>query len=406
MKPRLAYLVMREPEIFLIHEILGLARAGFDLVVFGVRGAKPTPAADKLQGITIWYYGYLSRAVLGDMAYWLRRQPGSLSYILWQITRRTWRKPHQWVLSMLLVPKSFSIARQIDRDGIQIVHAAWGHYPAVTLCAIKRLLPHVKTTLALGAYDLVARHPMTILAATQAEAILTQSDASASFIRSVWPRTKTPVIAIMRGVNFEIVGAVPPGETVPGQIVSVGRLLDVKGHQHVIHAVAAIRAEHPDARLIIYGEGKYRPVLERLVQDLGLTNVVSLPGRVDQSQLFGQLAQAAAFVLASEWEGENMPNVVKEAMAFGVPVITTFTTGIEDLIDNGTTGLLVNQGDIAAIEHHLRAILDDPLYGKQLAQAGKRAVRERFDLRETSKARAQLYRTFLSNDGSSNQRSC
>ena len=179
------------------------------------------------------------------------------------------------IQSLLIVPKSFSIARAIEREGIRIVHAAWGHYPAVTAYLIKRLMPSIQFTLACGAYDRLARHPLTGIAANYAACILTQSRATADLLKKDWPQPSTPIFVITRGIDIEATSSFRRvNGKPPGVIVSVGRLIQVKGHQYVVQAFARVHRAMPHTRLLILGEGKYRPKLEHLVARLGIMDSV------------------------------------------------------------------------------------------------------------------------------------
>ena len=147
----------------------------------------------------------------------------------------------------------------------------------------------------------------------------------------------------------------------------------------------------PDARLLILGEGKYRPTLERLIAHLGLTDWVDLPGHLSQPEVFDRISQASLFVLASESKADNLPNTVKEAMALGVPVISTPTTGIEELIEDGVSGCIVPMGDVDSITRNSVRILSDQSFTKNLILNGIQHVEEHFDIRKTTETRKRLY---------------
>lgn len=395
----LAYLVIQMPvpsEVFLSTEVRCLVAAGAKIQVFGLRRRHHNYAKlvqdHGLADLPITHFPYVfSREIWRDVRYWGRRNPGIFWQIAWTVTRRCWRRPILWAKSLGIIPKSFSIARQIEAAQIPIVHVAWGHYPAVTAYLLKQVLPDIQITLALGAYDRLMHHPMTPLAANEARYILTQSDTSAELIRQEWPKLQTPVIPILRGVDLAEVDRMAKVEKIPGLIVSAGRLVQEKGYHLLIDAFAKVHMEYPDTRLAILGDGHYRHALERQVDRLHLSQAIELTGHLKHSDLFRRLAQAELFVLASEADYDNLPNVLKEAMALGIPVITTPTVGIETLVQDGISGLLVEKADVDAIANKIRLLLEDRALAQTLSENGRQRVRTFFDVRQTTEQRLKLF---------------
>jgi glycosyltransferase involved in cell wall biosynthesis len=136
-------------------------------------------------------------------------------------------------------------------------------------------------------------------------------------------------------------------------VVAVGRLTREKGFDTLLHAVPAIRAVRPDARVVILGDGPYRDDLLRLRAELGLTDIVALPGFVDD---VGAVLEQAD-VLAAPSHIEGLPMAVIEAMAWGLPVVVSDIPGHRDLVPDGSTGLCVPLGDAAALAAGVLATL-------------------------------------------------
>ena len=141
-------------------------------------------------------------------------------------------------------------------------------------------------------------------------------------------------------------------------IVAAGRLDDNKNHAMLIHAFARIASEYPNIKLIIYGEGECREQLERLIEEKELTDRITLPGSV--TDIADRIAKARIFTLTSNTEG--MPNSIMEAMALGIPVISTDCPcgGPATLIRDGENGLLIPVGDAYALADAMRQILSNP----------------------------------------------
>ena len=145
------------------------------------------------------------------------------------------------------------------------------------------------------------------------------------------------------------------GERQGPLILGMGRLARAKDFPTLIRAFACL--ERPDARLVILGEGRQRPRLERLVRALGLAGRVRLAGH--QPNPYAWLARADLFVLSSRWEG--MPNALIEALALGVPVVATdCPSGPAELLQGGRLGPLVPVGDPAALAAAMAGVLAAP----------------------------------------------
>lgn len=149
-------------------------------------------------------------------------------------------------------------------------------------------------------------------------------------------------------------------------IVAAGRLDENKNHAMLIHAFARIAEEYPTVKLVIYGEGALRTVLEALVAEKGLDDRIALPGNVND--IAGHICKARIFTLTSNTEG--MPNSIMEAMALGIPVIATDCPcgGPAALIENGVNGLLVPVGDAFALADAFRRIFEDRVFELKLRE--------------------------------------
>lgn len=151
----------------------------------------------------------------------------------------------------------------------------------------------------------------------------------------------------------------------PPVIMGAGRLQRQKDFPTLIRAFARLRAAC-DCRLIILGEGGLRPRLESLISELGLAGSVELPGF--QANPYPFLARARLFVLSSCWEGS--PNVLTEAMALGVPVVSTdCPSGPDEILMGGRYGPLVPVGDDTAMTAAMAAQLERPTPAADLKSA-------------------------------------
>lgn len=148
----------------------------------------------------------------------------------------------------------------------------------------------------------------------------------------------------------------------PPVVLAAGRLAPAKDFETLVRAFARVISDRP-ARMVLLGEGKQRARLETLIRDLGLEEVVLLPGFV--SNPFQWMSRAAVFVLSSAWEGS--PGVLIEAMACGCPVVSTdCPSGPAEILESGAYGRLVAVGDDEALAQAILATLDAPRNTAQL----------------------------------------
>lgn len=158
-------------------------------------------------------------------------------------------------------------------------------------------------------------------------------------------------------------------------LLAVGRLGPEKGFDRLLHAFGGLAPENPEWDLVIVGEGPERSTLERQVIELGLAGRVHLPGRI--GNLGDWYERADLYALSSYFEG--FPNTLAEAMAYGLPAVSTdCATGPSDLITQGSDGLLVPPEDGASsLRGALSSLMKDPVLR---ATMGAKAVnvRERF----------------------------
>ena len=159
------------------------------------------------------------------------------------------------------------------------------------------------------------------------------------------------------------------------EVVTVGRLHPVKNHEMLIQAFVKVHQTHPDFVLRIYGDGEHREKLEELIQSLHCEEYVHLEGNSDR--VADAIWKSALFVLTSNTEG--MPNALLEAMALGLPCISTDCPcgGPATLIQNGENGLLIPVGEEAALVNAMERILTDDSFGAKLGRNAEK-VKEQY----------------------------
>ncbi len=181
----------------------------------------------------------------------------------------------------------------------------------------------------------------------------------------------------------------PPAPGAPLRIFSCGRLNAVKGHDHLIETVALLRDRNIDARLEIAGEDEqggsgYHQQLQALIDEKGLSDVVTLLGAVSETRVREGLENAHVFALASLNEGISV--AIMEAMAMEMPVVVTDVGGNHELITSGRDAILVPPEAPQIMADEIAGLVADPEYARRLAQASRARVAAEFHHRRSAEA--------------------
>lgn len=170
-------------------------------------------------------------------------------------------------------------------------------------------------------------------------------------------------------------------------VITVANLRTEKGHETLLAAAAALAKSHPELRFQIVGGGPRRAELEALAHSKGLATTVEFLGHRDDVPAL--LEAADLYVLPSR--SEAFPNGAIEAMAAGLPVITSAVGGLRDLIDHGRTGLLVPPADPEALAVAIESLVADPMRAHRLGAAAREEVTARYSFERMVQAFEQLY---------------
>lgn len=220
--------------------------------------------------------------------------------------------------------------------------------------------------------------------------------ANSAFVQSVMARSGVDSEVIHNGVP--IAKAEPPpwseNRAVEPTILFAGRLAPEKGCQVLIEAFGRVAAHHPEARLLIAGDGPYRGDLEAMVVKLGLAAQATFLGRLTQDELKVQARKAWVQVVPSVWD-EPFGIAALDAMAEGRAVIASAAGGLSEIVDHGKTGFLVPPSDAVALGDHLMKLIGDPSMCEAMGAAGHRRLIEHFSMDRCLDAFQSLYHRLL-----------
>jgi colanic acid/amylovoran biosynthesis glycosyltransferase len=183
------------------------------------------------------------------------------------------------------------------------------------------------------------------------------------------------------------------------RLLSVGRLVEKKGFEYAIRGIAKVLRSYPKIRYEIAGDGPEKSKLERLITELGVTNNIKLLGWQEREEISRLLGEAHIFLAPSvtspKGDQEGIPVVLMEAMASGLPVISTYHTGIPEIVNHGESGFLVEERDVEDIADRLTRLMKRRELWQEMGLKGRKHIEEHYNLDRQNDRLVKIYRSLL-----------
>lgn len=187
------------------------------------------------------------------------------------------------------------------------------------------------------------------------------------------------------------------------RVLSIGRLVEKKGLVYALEAVANAHRAGRKVRYTLVGDGQLKPQIEKKIRELGIEAIVTLKGWCNHDAITRLLEEShllvAPSVTAADGDQEGIPNVVKEGMATGLPVLSTWHGGIPELVENGVTGYLVPERDVEALTERLIRFCDEPGEWAAMGERARAKVEAEFDRERINDELESLYAQLSKVDG-------
>ncbi|HEX6149266.1 glycosyltransferase [Nocardioides sp.] len=411
MSRRVIYVVRSWPRLsqtFVLNEVLALERRGIDLAIFALVHSEETVVQPQVAEVrapltVLTRRRRALRARLRAHGSVLTAAPQEYAATLWFALRHpSLAAGYTSGTALQCFDHAVTVAARVLRmrqEGVapDHLHAHFAHDPALVGLLAARLtgLPFSFTG---HARDLLQIPPAALAArAAAATALVTCCEANAEHIEAAVPaEARPPVLVVHHGVDL---ARFRPAAADPGRlptILSVGRLVEKKGYDDLLQALALLRATSPTFRCDVYGDGPLRPRLLELRDQLGLRDHVVLHGACSNDRVLAALASATVFTLAprhtEDGDRDGIPNVLVEAMACAVPVVTTAAGGIPELLRHEENGLLVPPGDVPALAAGIRRLLGNPWLQRRLGTAGRATVARDYDVHDAAQKLELVFR--------------
>jgi colanic acid/amylovoran biosynthesis glycosyltransferase len=379
---RFAYLFERFPsfgQTFCYREVAELDRQDVAAPIFSIRKPKGEPPQDwDIRIVQRVQYLPDEKELLEDVRGAAKKRKLGMDIVaaLDQWGRRT---------DFLRLYQAVYIGLRLREMGVGHVHAHFAGMAARTAFWINKFFP-ITFSFTAHANDIFVPTDFEVgldKLVDTARAIITETDYAAQFLRERFPDRAGRVHRIYNGLDLSEFGRAD-FSFVPPLIISVGRLIPKKGFSDLIHACVLLAERGKSFRCEIIGEGPVESDLRDKIEQLGLRRCVVLAGAKPQSQLRRRLAAANVFALPSVIDPEggmdNLPTVIMEAMATGLPVASTNVGGIPEMVIENETGFLVQPGDAVAMAGAIEKIIGDPSVAQRLGRSGYERARTLFSI--------------------------
>jgi colanic acid/amylovoran biosynthesis glycosyltransferase len=293
------------------------------------------------------------------------------------------------------------VGKRLQEKGLRHIHAHFAGMASRTAWWIREFfgIPYSFTA---HANDIFAPRDFVVSLAKlmeNAAAVVTVSDYGVRLLQERFPASAAKILRVYNGVDFSRFSPADFGASPPA-IVSIGRLIEKKGFGDLISACALLRSSGRDFKCSIIGEGPLEETLRAQIAADGMAQSVELTGPQTQAQVAERLAHATIFVLPCTREADggmdNLPTVIMEAMAAGLPVISTPLAGIPEMVEPGVSGELVPERDPEAVAASIERLIADPAKARMFGERGREIAREKFSIKASAR---QLRRVFESIHG-------
>jgi colanic acid/amylovoran biosynthesis glycosyltransferase len=388
-----AYLFERFPsfsQTFCYREVAELDRQGLTPPIFSIRKPKDEPPQDWDERI-INRVHYLpgEKELLDDVHRASKKGnlTGEIVASLDEWGRRT---------DFLRLYQAIYIGLRLRNLGIRHVHAHFAGLAARTASWIGKFFG-INFSFTAHANDIFAPRNFEIgldKLVDAACAIVTETDYSAKFLKERFPDCTNRIHRIYNGLNLtEFKRA--DFSAAPPLIVAIGRLIDKKGFGDLIHACRLLKDRGKLFRCEIIGEGPLEKELLRQIDQFDLQNCVQLLGAKPQREIAEHLAAGTVFVLPSiigaDGGMDNLPTVIMEAMATGLPVISTAIGGIPEMVVEHETGILVPPNDAGALGRAIEKVIVDLSLARRLGEKGQKRAGELFSIEKNALSLIRIF---------------
>jgi len=404
----IAYISQSFPALtqtFIYREVFGLERKGFRVAAFAIW----KPAKDKLSqesrhlvDSSSYVFPISWPRFLGTHLYFLFTRPIKYIGTLFFVLARKGENARNRLRAFFHFCEAVYLSKKMQSQHIRHIHAHFTIGAATIALVVSRLLD---ISFSFTAHNIFFTDRV----------VLKEKIREARFISAISEFTRQFLTSLVPDDNIDgkihIVhcGLSPsdfsppnprPANDVP-VLLFVAQLAERKGAPILVEACRILAERGVSFRCVIVGDGPQKALVEQLVEQYALQEVVELAGVVFQEHLKEYLNRADVFVLpcmiASNGDMDGIPVSLMEAMAMEIATVSTYVSGIPELIEDGQSGLLVKEKDAEALADALQRLLEDDELRTRLGKNGRQKVMEEFNIDKSAAQLATLFERYLTN---------
>ena len=396
---KIAYITAQTPygkgEAFVLEEMLAIFELGINIVIIPRNPSKEVfqKKGERLLGNTIWLplldkriFFYFLKVLISELLVWR---------IIGTILQRS-RTRKIAAKNLAILPKAVFVANLLRNKRVEHIHAHWGSTTA-TMAWIISELTGIPWSVTFHRWDIKENN------------MLEEKVKSAKFVRCISENGRDELLNMISGKYKNKVKVIHMGVKTPDKtseakidrdfftIVTPANLLEVKGHKFLVEACSILIERGIECfQCIFYGGGPLKEKLENMIKEKNLTEYIKMPGVIPHERLIDMYKNhridmvVLPSITTSNGEHEGIPVALMEAMAAGVPVISTTTGGIPELLGNGA-GILVPPEDCEALADAIQLLMKDSEMRSKLSAQGRAKIEKEFAISAIVKKLVELF---------------
>ncbi len=399
---RLGIVISMFPELhetFILRELAALEKKGIDFVVYSLqlpRDPITLPDAKRLSEQRTEYSRLITISTLKAFFRTCVRHPLKLLQTIFALIRNSYDRPVDIFKALAILPITLHFGEQAKAQGISHLHGHWANIPT-TACWYLQQIEGFTWSAAIHGEDIFSPNRFLPYKLDQATFTVVCSGYFCNHLQQrIGLQQPSRVHLNYHGLDPRVMKISGNRKFKPRQgqvftIVSIGRLVPTKGHDTLLHACAELRSKLQAAtnstdvnlKLKLIGSGPQEESLKGLVENLSLGDVVEFVGGMAFDDVLATLQAADVFCLAPRLipghPPDGIPNVIAEAMALRIPVVTTRVSAIPELVEHEVSGLLVPVDDSATLAAELHRVAGDETLARRLSEQGFAKVERLFN---------------------------
>jgi len=393
--PRLGIIISMFPEMhetFILRELVALEKRGVDFDIYSLQHPRDPITLDDAMRLTkerTYYSSLFNLKTLGAFFKTLVRHPIRVCAAIAKVIYIGRDRPMQALKNLAILPLTLHFGYHGWDRGIRHWHGHWSNIPT-TACWYLQKIHGDSWSAAIHGEDIFSPNQFLRHKLDDASFTVVCSGYFCNHLKTqIGLESPDSVHLNYHGLDPRVMNHVPSRQfrarsaDEPLSIISIGRLVPTKGHDVLIKACAKLIKQGHKLNVKLIGSGPDEETLKSLAESEGLTSHINFMGAVAFDDVLDNLMRADLFCLAPRLipgrAPDGIPNVIAEAMALRIPVVTTRVSAIPELVKNGETGRLVEVDDVDAFAEAIAELAENPEIAKSLSDAAALQVADLFN---------------------------